>query len=98
MACSGALEDIMELLAWVDVYHATRPDILCPVSGEAVILDGRGISWFARAQKVTATSSSESVFLSLNEVLNGLRSLCRAKAFLVPLYYPSVTKAQSRWL
>ena len=53
----------MKLSAWVDADHASCPDTLRSVSGGAV-MSGRGaISWFSRARRITATSTSKSEYV-----------------------------------
>ena len=42
------------------------------------------INWFSRVQKVTAAASSESEYVALIEVVNGLRFLRQVKGFLTP--------------
>ena len=48
-------------------------------------VEGEGaISWFSRAQKVTAAALSESEYVTLAEVVNELRFLRPVKGFLTP--------------
>ena len=80
----GATEDNMKLTAWVDADHASCPDTRRSVSGGAVMLGGGAVSWFSRAQRITATATSESEYVALAEVVNELRFLRQVKAFMVP--------------
>ena len=80
----GATEDNMKLSAWVDTDHASCPDTRRSVSGGAVMLGGGAISWFSRAQRITATVTSESEYVALAEIVNELRFLRQVKAFMVP--------------
>ena len=80
----GAAEDNMKLTAWVDADHASCPDTRRSVSGGAVMLGGGAVSWFSRAQRITATATSESEYVALAEVVNELRFLRQVKAFMVP--------------
>ena len=64
--------------------HATCPDTRRSVSGRAVVLCGGAISWFSRAQRITATATSESDYVALAEIVNELRFLRQVKAFMVP--------------
>ena len=66
----GATEDAMELSAWVDADHATCPDTRRLVSGDSVMLGEGAISWFSRAQTITATATSESEYVVLAEIVN----------------------------
>ena len=53
------MEDNIKLSAWVDADHASCPHTRRSVAGGAVML-GRGvISWFSRAQRITASTTSE---------------------------------------
>ena len=45
---------------YIDSNHATCPNSRRSISGGAVMLGGGTISWFSRAQRVTALASSES--------------------------------------
>ena len=80
----GATEDNMKLSAWVDADHASCPDTRRSVSGGAVMLGGGAIRWFSRAQRITATTTSESEYVALAEIVNELRFLRQVKAFMVP--------------
>ena len=73
-----------KLSVWVDANFATCLDTRRSVSGGAVMLEGRVISWFSRVQKVTATASSESEYVELAEVVNELSFLRHVKGFLTP--------------
>ena len=42
------------------------------------------ISWFSRAQRITATATSESEYVTLAEIVSELRFLRQVKAFMVP--------------
>ena len=80
----GATEGNMKLSVWVDVDHASCPDTHRSVSGGTVML-GRGtFSWFSRAQRITATATSESEYVALAEIVNELRFRRQVKAFMVP--------------
>ena len=48
------------------------------------MLGGGAISRFSRVQKATAAASSESEYVALAEVVNGLRFLRQVKGFLTP--------------
>ena len=80
----GATEDNLKLSVWVAVDHAPCPDTRRSVSGGAVMLGGGAISWFLRAQRLTATATSESEYVALAEIVNKLRFLRQMKAFMVP--------------
>ena len=80
----GATEDNMKLSAWVDADHAPCPDTRRSVSGGAVMLGGGAISRFSRAQRITATATSESEYVALAEIVNELRFFRQVKAFMVP--------------
>ena len=80
----GGISADMKLSAWVDSDHATCPDTRRSVSGAAVMLGGGAISWFSRAQRVTAAATSESEYVALAEVVNELRFLRQVKAFMMP--------------
>ena len=80
----GVTEDNMKLSAWVDADHASCPDTRRSVSGGAGMLGGEAVSWFSRAQRITATAISESEYVALAKVVNELRSLRQVKAFMVP--------------
>ena len=80
----GATEDNMKLSAWVDADHASCLDTRRSVSGGAGLLGGGAISWFSRAQKITATATSELEYVTLAEIVNELRFLRQVKAFMVP--------------
>ena len=73
-----------KLSASVDADFATCPDTRRSVSGGAVMLGGGVISWFSRVQNVTAAASSESEYMALAEVANGLCFLRQMKSFLTP--------------
>ncbi|CAN0306497.1 unnamed protein product [Ascophyllum nodosum] len=75
--------DDLLLSAWVDADHASCPDTRRSVSGGAVMLGGGAVSWFSRAQRITATATS-SEYVALAEVVNELRFLRQVKAFMVP--------------
>ena len=46
---------------------------------------GKGeIGWFSRAQRITATATSESEYGALAEIMNELHFLRHVKAFMVP--------------
>ena len=80
----GATENAMKLTAWVDTDHATCPDTRRSASGGVVMLGGGAIRWFSRAQRVNATATSESEYVALVEIVNGLRFLRQVKAFMAP--------------
>ena len=80
----GATEGIMKLSAWVEVDHASCPDTRRSVSGGAVMLGGGTITWFWRAQRITATTTPESEYEALAEIVNELRFLRQVRAFMVP--------------
>ena len=48
------------------------------------MLAGGAISWFSRAQKVTASATSESEYIALAEATNELRFLRQVKYFMAP--------------
>ena len=48
------------------------------------MLGGGAISWFSRAQRVTATATFESKYVALAEIVNDLRFLRQVKEFMVP--------------
>ena len=73
-----------KLSAWVDADHATCPDTRRSVSGAAFMLAGGAISWFSRAQKLTASATSESEYIALAEATNELRFLRQVKDFMAP--------------
>ena len=54
------------------------------------MLGGGAISWFSRAQRITATATSESEYVALAEVVNELRFLRQVKAFMVHFYNDSI--------
>ena len=56
--------------AYVDSDDATGPDSLRSASGRAVMLGGGVITWFSRAQRVTASASSQSEYVTLAEIVN----------------------------
>ncbi|CAM9329135.1 unnamed protein product, partial [Sphacelaria rigidula] len=70
--------------AWVDPDHSMCPDTRRSVSGAAFILAGGAISWFSRVQKLTASTSSESGYITLAEPTNELRFLRQVKYFMAP--------------
>ena len=52
------------------------------------MLGGGAITWFWRAQRITATATSESEYVALAEIVNELRFLRQVKAFMVlPIDY-----------
>ena len=70
--------------AYVDSDHATCPDSRRSVSGGAVMLQGGRISWFSRAQGLTASASSESEYVALAEIVNETKFLRQVQAFIMP--------------
>ena len=48
------------------------------------MLGGGAISWFSRAERITATATSESEYVALAEIANELRFLRQVKALMVP--------------
>ena len=74
----------MKLSAWVDADHTSCPDTRRSVSGGAVMLGGGAIRWFSRAQRITATATSESEYVALAEIVNELRFLRQVKALMLP--------------
>ena len=70
--------------AYVDSEHATCPDSRRSVSGGAVILGGGTISWFSRAQRVTASASSESEYVVLAEIVNETKFLRQVEESIIP--------------
>ncbi|CAM9160577.1 unnamed protein product, partial [Ascophyllum nodosum] len=80
----GTPGSFTKLSAWADADFATCPDTRRSVSGGAVMLREGAISLFSRMQKVTAAVSSESEYVALAEVVNGLRFLRQEKGFLTP--------------
>ena len=48
------------------------------------MLGGGAIRWFSRAQRITATATSESEYVALAEIVNELRFLRQVKAFMLP--------------
>ena len=93
----------MKLSAWVDADHAPCPDTRRSVSGGAMMLGGGAISWFSRAQRITATATSELEYVALAEIVNELRFLRQVKAFMVPPIDYNIrvltrtTRVLSRW-
>ncbi|CAN0337766.1 unnamed protein product, partial [Ascophyllum nodosum] len=80
----GATEDNMKLSAWADADHASCPDTRRSVSEGAVMLGGGPISWFLREVRITARATSESEYVALAKIVNGLRFLRQVKACIVP--------------
>ena len=80
----GTSRNDTKLSAWVDADHATCPDTRRSVSGAAFMLAGGAISWFSRAQKLTASATSESEYVALAEATNELRFLRQVKEFMAP--------------
>ena len=70
--------------AYFDSDHATYPESQRSVSGGAVMLRGGTISWFSRAQRVTASASSESEYVALAEIVNETKFLRQVQAFIMP--------------
>ena len=68
----------------VDSNHATCPDSRRTVSGGSVMLGGGAISWFSRAQRVTASASSKSEYVALAEIVNETKFLCQVQEFIMP--------------
>ena len=48
------------------------------------MLGGGTISWFSRAQRVTASASSESEYVALAEIVNVAKFLRRVQEFIMP--------------
>ena len=80
----GATENNMKLSAWVDADHVSCPDTRHSVSGGVVMLGGGATSWFSRAQRITATATSEWEYVALVEIVIELRFFRQVKAFMVP--------------
>ena len=74
----------MKLSAWADADHASCPDTRRSVSEGAVMLGGGPISWFLREVRITARATSESEYVALAKIVNGLRFLRQVKACIVP--------------
>ena len=74
----------LTMSVYVDSDHATCPDSRRSVSGGAVMLRGGIISWFSRAQRVTASASSESEYVALAEIVNETKFLRQVQEFIVP--------------
>ena len=71
----GVASGEASMSAYVDSDHATCPDSRRSVSGGAILLGGGVISWFSRAQRVTASASSESEYVALAEIVNEVKFL-----------------------
>ena len=74
----------LTMSAYVDSDHATCPNSRRSVSGGAVMLGGGTISWFSRAQRVTASVSSESEYVTLAEIVNETKFLRQVQEFIMP--------------
>ena len=74
----------LTMSAYVGSDHATCQDSRRSVSGGAVVLVGGTISWFSRAQRVTASASSESEYVALAEILNETKFLLQVQEFIMP--------------
>ena len=70
--------------ACIDFDHATCPDSRRSVSGGAVMLGGGTISWFSRAQRVTALASSELEYVALAEIVNEAKVFRQVQEFIIP--------------
>ncbi|CAM9520770.1 unnamed protein product, partial [Ascophyllum nodosum] len=81
----GVTSSGLTMSAYVDSDHATCPDSRRSVSGGAVMLGGGTISWFSRAQRVTASASSESEYVALAEIVNETKFLLhQVQEFIMP--------------
>ena len=67
---AGVTSRDVTISAYVDSGHATCPDSRRSVSGGAVMLGGGAISWFSRAQWVTASAPSESEYVAHAKIVN----------------------------
>ena len=65
----------LKMSAYVASDNATCPDSRRSVSGGVVMLGGGTISWFSRAQRVTALASFESEYVALAEIVNKTKFL-----------------------
>ena len=74
----------LTMSAYVDSDHVTCPDSRRSVSGGAVMLESGTISWFSRAQRVTASASSESEYVALAEIVNETKFLRQVQEFIMP--------------
>ena len=74
----------LTMSAYVDSDHATCQDSRRSVSCGAVILRGGAVSWLSRAQRVTASVSSELKYVALEEIVNETKFLRRGQEFIVP--------------
>ena len=80
----GGTSNDTKMSAYVDSDHATCPDSRRSVSGGAVLLGSGAISWFSRAQRVTASASSESEYVALAEIVNETKFLRQVQEFILP--------------
>ena len=74
----------LTMSAYVDSDHATCLDSRRSVSGGAVMLGGGTIRWFSRAQRVTASASSESEYVAPAEIVNETKFLGQVQEFILP--------------
>ena len=77
--------------AYVDSDDAICPDSRRSVSGGAIMLGGSTIRWFSRAQKVTASATSESEYVVLAEIVNETKFLCQVQEFIMFITLSSCT-------
>ena len=74
----------LTMSAYVEPDHATYPNIRRSVSGGAGVLGAGTISCFSRAQRVTASASSESEYVTIAEIVNETKFLRQVQEFLIP--------------
>ena len=74
----------LTMSAYVDSDLATCPDSRRSVSGWAVMLGGGTISWFSRAQRITALASSDSEYVAVAEIVNKTKFLGQVQEFIMP--------------
>ena len=84
VAYGGVTSRDLTLSAYVDSDHATCPDSRRSVSGGTVMLGGGTISWFSRAQRVTASASSKSEYAALVEIVSEIKFLRQVQEFIMP--------------
>ena len=74
----------LTMSAYADSNHATCADSRRSVSGGAFRLGGGTISWFSRAQRITASASSESEYVTVAEIVNETKFLRQVQEFIMP--------------
>ena len=80
----GVTSSGLMMSAYIDSDHATCSDSRRLVSGGAVMLGGGAVSWFSRAQRVTASASSKSEYVALVEIVTETKFLRQVQQFVVP--------------